>query len=112
MEKKNYTVFIDQIGRTVMGNLITTTENTFTVQNPVIIHVQPNPQNGQLNVQAFPYLFIEFINPEDRDKNDWTFNKQNTVTSNVVLDKRIINQYEAINKTQKPEEPEVIKLFE
>ena len=101
-EKTNYTVFVDQIGRTVVGKLKSETD---------IIHVQPT-QNGQLNVQAFPYLFMEFIDPENRDKNEWTFNKNNTVTSNVVLDRKLINQYEAINKVQKPEEPEVIRLFD
>ena len=110
-EKTNYTVFVDQIGRTVVGKLKSETESHFVVDNPVIIHVQPT-QNGQLNVQAFPYLFMEFIDPENRDKNEWTFNKNNTVASNVVLDRKLINQYEAINKVQKPEEPEVIRLFD
>lgn len=108
--------FVDQIGRTVIGKLIEETDTTIVVDNPVIIHVQPNPQTGQLQVQSFPYLFMEFINPESREQNHWTFNKSSIATSKVQLDDRIISQYNNINSPPAPQppqgEPEVIKLFE
>lgn len=107
--------FVDQIGRTVIGKLVSETETTLTVDNPVIIHVQPNPQTGQLQVQSFPYLFMEFIDKDSRSDNNWTFHKSAIATSSVKLDERIIMQYENIN-TPAPQQPqgdaEVIKLFE
>ena len=38
----------DHIGRTVVGIVTKEDDKTITINNPVIIHVQPNPQNGQL----------------------------------------------------------------
>lgn len=107
--------FVDQIGRTVIGKLIEETDSTITVDNPVIIHVQPNPQTGQLQVQSFPYLFMEFINKDSRDQNQWTFYKSSIALSKVTLDERIVTQYNNINSPPAPQpeaEPEVIKLFE
>jgi len=108
---------VDQIGRTVVGKVKEETETTLTLNNPVIIHVQPNPQNGQLQVQSFPYLFMEFIKG-DKTKNNWTFYKSAIAISDVELDDKIITQYNNIN-TPAPAapaapaaEPEVIKLFE
>lgn len=106
---------IDPIGRTVIGTVVEQDEKTITLNNPVIIHVQPNPQSGQLQVQSFPYIFMEFLTPESRNKNYWTFNKSSIVLSEVELEGKIIAQYNNINTPQTPttqEEPEVIKLFE
>jgi hypothetical protein len=58
---------------------------------------------------------MEFLSPESRDKNHWTFNKSHIVLSEVELDSKIIMQYNNINTPQPkaPQgEPEVIKLFE
>lgn len=107
--------FVDQIGRTVIGKLVEETDSTITVDNPVIIHVQPNPQTGQLQVQSFPYLFMEFIDKNSREQNQWSFFKSAIAISRVTLDERIIAQYNNINTqpaAQPEAEPEVIKLFE
>jgi hypothetical protein len=116
----NIKTIMDHIGRNVIGTLVEETDNTITLNNPVIIHVQPNPQNGQLQVQSFPYIFMEFLAPGTRDKNNWTFSKTSVAVSDVELDGKIIMQYNSINS--QPEisaesqasdsEPEVIKLFE
>lgn len=106
---------VDHIGRTVIGEEVSQNDNTVTLNNPVIIHVQPNPQTGQLQVQSFPYIFMEFLTPESREKNHWTFDKSHIVLSEVELDSKIIAQYNNINtpQTQAPQgSPEVIKLFE
>tara|TARA_R110002020_G_scaffold118317_2_gene270515 strand:+ start:331 stop:729 length:399 start_codon:yes stop_codon:yes gene_type:complete len=115
---------VDHIGRTVVGKVTKEDTKTITLFNPVIIHVQPDPQSGQLQVQSFPYLFMEFIKG-DKKKNNWTFHKTAIAVSNVQLDDRIITQYNNINNPQPPvagatpqtqqgavEEPEVIKLFD
>ena len=105
------------IGRTVVGTTKKEDTKTITLNNPVIIHVQPNPQTGQLQVQSFPYLFMEFIKGEDKSKNNWTFHKSTIAVSDVELDDKILEQYENINKPPSAivtpdEEPEVIKLFD
>jgi hypothetical protein len=105
---------VDHIGRTVIGEVVQQDDKTITLNNPVIVHVQPNPQNGQLQVQSFPYIFMEFLTPESRDKNHWIFNKSHIVLSEVQLDNKIIMQYNNINTPQvqaQQGEPEVIKLF-
>jgi hypothetical protein len=104
---------IDHIGRTVVGETVSETEQTLTLKSPVIIHVVPNQQTGQLQVQSFPYMFVEFIDRSSRESNDWTFTKSSIVTSNVVLDTAIISQYRSINTVapQPTSEPEIIKLF-
>ena len=121
-DKKIKTI-IDHIGRTVVGVVAKEDTKTITLHNPVIIHVQPDAQSGQLQVQSFPYIFMEFL--KDKDKNNWTFTKTTICTSDVQLDDRIITQYDNINNPQPPiqqtaaaaatdsgEEPEVIKLFD
>jgi len=121
-DKKDKTIktIIDHIGRTVVGVVVKEDTKTITLNNPVIIHVQPDAQSGQLQVQSFPYVFMEFL--KDKDKNNWTFTKTAICTSDVELDDRIITQYHNINNPQPPiqagtspaggEEPEVIKLFD
>ena len=118
-DKKIKTI-IDHIGRTVIGVVVKEDTKTITLNNPVIIHVQPDQQSGQLQVQSFPYIFMEFL--KDKDKNNWTFTKTAICTSDVELDDRIISQYDNINNPQPPiqsssapgpvKDPEVIKLFD
>tara|TARA_R100000315_G_scaffold62389_2_gene43672 strand:+ start:1134 stop:1547 length:414 start_codon:yes stop_codon:yes gene_type:complete len=108
---------IDHIGRTVVGRVTGETKDDVTLFNPVIIHVQPDQQSGQLQVQSFPYIFMEFL--KDKDKNNWTFSKTSISTSDVELDERIIQQYENINNPAPPvqqgqnqNDGEVIQLFD
>ena len=82
-DQKEIIAIVDQVGRTVVGVETGSTAKTLTLNNPVIVHVQPDPQNGQLQVQTFPYLFMEFIEG-DRTKNDWTFHKSNIATSTFI----------------------------
>lgn len=115
MEEK-YKAIIDHIGRMVIGvEIEQSNPDLLTLNNPVIIHVQPG-QGGQLQVQSFPYVFMEFLSAESRNKNYWTFNRKSIVESSIELDARIIAQYKGINTpaTQAAPggEPEVIKLFD
>lgn len=119
--KEKIKVIIDHIGRTVIGEELESTETYLTLNNPVIIHVQPNPSTNQIEVQSFPYIFMEFLTTESRTKNYWKFNKQNIVESDVELESRIIEQYKTINNPPKQvvaedngpdSDPEVIRLFE
>ena len=107
---------VDHIGRTVLGEVKKETKDSITLFNPVIIHVQPDQQTGQLQVQSFPYIFMEFL--KDKEKNNWTFDKTAISVSDVQLDERIIQQYENINNPAPPlTQPgdtsgDVVKLFD
>ena len=97
--KEKHVAIIDSMGRNVIGKLVKEDETTLTLHNPVILYVQPE-QNGQLQVQSFPVFFFEFISKEHRDQNNWTYTKSSIVRSDVILDDRILSQYERINKPQ------------
>ena len=101
---QKYIAIIDHVGRTIVGRSVTETESTITIGNPVILHCQLE-QNGQLNLQTFPLFFFEFIDKDSKEQNDWTFSKQSVVTSNVVLDERIITMVDKINTPAPPQEP-------
>lgn len=103
----NPILFVDHIGRTVIAREVQRTEDTLTVDNPVILHVQPN--SGRLEIQMFPYLFMEFLRQDSKNTNVWQFKLNNIVISQAVLDSKILTQYETINRVAP--EPEVIKLF-
>ena len=81
-DTKDISAIVDTVGRTVIGIVTEETKTTVTINNPVIVSVQPDPQNGQLQVQTFPYLFMEFIDG-DKTKNEWTFTKSAIATSTV-----------------------------
>tara|TARA_R100001509_G_scaffold88886_2_gene50915 strand:- start:17 stop:385 length:369 start_codon:yes stop_codon:yes gene_type:complete len=116
-EDKKIQTIVDHIGRTVLGVVKKDTKDSITLFNPVIIHVQPDQQTGQLQVQSFPYIFMEFL--QDKEQNNWTFNKSAIAVSDVQLDERIIQQYENINNPAPPvlkednsSDGEVVKLFD
>jgi len=112
--------FIDHIGRVVIGKIVTEDESTITVNYPVILHTQIDPQTQKLNVQTYPYFFTEFVDERDATKNNWIFNRNNIVQSEVSVEPRILEQYErmanpqpsAAQQVSEDSEPEVIKLFE
>ena len=81
MADKQIKTIVDHIGRTVLGVVKEDTKDSITLFNPVIIHVQPDQQTGQLQVQSFPYIFMEFL--KDKDKNHWTFSKSAISISDV-----------------------------
>ena len=99
-EDKKIQTIVDHIGRTVLGVVKKDTKDSITLFNPVIIHVQPDQQTGQLQVQSFPYIFMEFL--KDKKQNNWTFYKSAISVSDVQLDDRIIQQYENINNPAPP----------
>lgn len=112
MNEKIVTI-IDHIGRLVVGVYVSETKTELVLNNPVILHIQPNPQSGQIGVQQFPYIFMELIKNKDMASNNWKFAKQNIVTTELELESQIIDKYKVINSPMEKttEEPEVIKLF-
>jgi len=114
----NITVFVNHVGQTILGELISDKDNGITVKNPAVLHVSPS-QTGQLQVQLIPMFFKEFI--EEKSRNDgaqFTFNRGNIVTSSVKLEPKIAEQYTRIFAASKPvnegkgKDAPVIKLFD
>lgn len=121
MSEKKYTTFIDNAGRSIFGINSSETDETITVENPVMIHVAQQ-ENGQMAVQLFPLFFAEFVQPKEDEsrQNFFTYNKSSVALGDGFdVDPRISEQYERIvNPTLVPagssegEEPETIKLFD
>lgn len=119
----NITAFIDNVGRTIIGQVTETTDSTITVTNPAIVNMTVQQDTGQISVQLLPYIFVEFVHESVRKDLTWIFNK-NTITQspNIVLDDRIVQQYSQIIVSPPPApqvapgtptgDAEVVKLFD
>lgn len=119
----NITAFIDNVGRTIIGQATETTDSTITVTNPAIVNMTVQQDTGQISVQLLPYIFVEFVHESVRKDLTWVFNK-NTITQspNIVLDDRIVQQYSQIIVSPPPtpqvapgtptSDTEVVKLFD
>lgn len=93
-DEKKLTVFVDSVGRTVVGVPVEETTKVLTVKNPAIVHVQPNPQTGQISVQLIPFFFKEFLKDQTKGDTTWEFLKANvTVAKDIDLDDRLVTQY-------------------
>ena len=108
MSDKKYTVFVDVIGRTIVGEEQSNTKTTLTLKNPAILHVQPNQQTGQISVQLVPYFFKEFVKGSVNET-EWTFNRaQITLGSSINLDDRLTVQYDNLfSAVQAPVPPQL-----
>ena len=118
MEEKKLTIFLDQVGRTVLGETepSETTDAVLAVRNPAVVAVSQQ-QTGQLSLQILPLFFKEFL----ADKNDstvWLYQKDKiTLCKDVLLDFKLNAQYQqlfgAIPATPPPQaQADVIKLFD
>ena len=114
--KSELVVFLDTIGRTILGKVTNDTADTISVSNPAIVVVQPNPQSGQIQLQILPLFFREFL----ADRNDatvWHFKKSSlTLSDDIDFVTQFKAQYEqlfapAVEPTA-DSEPEVVKLFD
>ena len=120
------TVFLDSVGRTILGEKVNEDEKNVSIKNPAVIHIMPNQQTGQLQLQILPLFFKEFL--ADKDAGSvWKYNKNNiTEAADIVLDFKIETQYKQIyapgnwhaaSAPQQPTQgqdnkPEVVKLFD
>jgi len=112
---KPLTVFLDNIGRTIIGKIALETADTLTVENPALVHIQPNPQTNQLQLQVLPLFFREFQNNRFASSS-WNFNKNHITTSSPIeFAPQFVSQYEQIfaePQTSAQGEPKVVKLFD
>lgn len=114
--QNNLTVFLDSVGRTIIGKIAKETDTTISVTNPALVHVQANPQTNQLQLQLLPLFFKEFLSNRD-ESTTWHYQKANiTTTDELNFAPQFAQQYDqlfhAIQQQQPPTEPEVVKLFD
>tara|TARA_B100000214_G_scaffold283439_1_gene213034 strand:- start:7 stop:378 length:372 start_codon:yes stop_codon:yes gene_type:complete len=122
MSDSKLKIIIDQVGRTIIGEVIEDTDTSYVLKNAATIYVQPN-ESGQLQVQTIPLFFKEFMTEEGREKGaSFTFVKATITDTNTgdILDDKLVNQYKKIvdNLTTPDELPkatnpgDVVKLFD
>lgn len=110
-------IFIDQIGRTIIGEELSRDGGRLQVKNPCMINVN-QMQNGQLQVQLFPLFFPEFLSESTRNSGSvFDFNLSSLAFGvGLEVDARLVEQYTRICNpppAQTPsDEPPVIKLFD
>jgi hypothetical protein len=118
MSTKNLklTVFLDNIGRIIIGNLVKETSDNIVVENPALVHIQPQANSNQLQLQLLPLFFREF----QADRNaptTWTFKQCNiTLADNIEFNPQFVGQYQqtfgAIAPAPQQNPTEVVKLFD
>jgi hypothetical protein len=121
-EQNKITVFFDSVGRTILAEKVDSESNEkfLTVKNPAVVHIVPNQQNGQLQLQILPLFFKEFL-AEKEAGTTWKYNKENiTEGVDITFDFKLEAQYRQIfanapivtPKQQPQSSPEVVKLFD
>lgn len=106
-------VFLDSVGRTIIGKTADETTETISVRNPALVHIQANPQTNQLQLQILPLFFKEF--QEDKSvPTVWEYKKATIVIANDIgFAQQFIAQYEQLFAPPQPQgEPKVVKLFD
>jgi hypothetical protein len=119
-------VFLDYLGRSIIGEVVEKTDSLIKVKNPVILHVPPSPDNsGRMSVQLYPLFFREFLADKTEDV-VFDFLKDKVVETSIeAIDYRLQAQYtQMFNKnnefvsggqpSQQPQQAanDVIKLFD
>jgi hypothetical protein len=126
-QNKKVTVFLDYLGRNIVGEIAEDSPSHLKVKNPVILHVPPTPdQAGRMAVQLFPLFFREFLADKTEDV-VFFFSKERIVQSSIeAIDFRLFSQYnQMFNKNNEfvsgpaptqndssPSQNDVIKLFD
>jgi hypothetical protein len=117
-QTKPLTVFLDNIGRTIIGKVVKENAEAISIENPALVHVQPNTQTNQLQLQILPLFFREF-QADKAQATVWNFKKQNITTAEPIpFAVQFEAQYEQMFQTidaaaSKPaKNPEVVKLFD
>jgi hypothetical protein len=121
---KKIVVFLDYVGRTILGELSSEDESKLNVKNPVVLSTSPTPDN-RMSIQLFPLFFREFLAEKEADV-VLSYNKETITTTDIeAIDFRLQAQYAQIfnnsnvyapssQGTPTPENrgPDVIKLFD
>lgn len=118
------TTFLDSLGRTIIAESVAaaTTETHITVKNPVIVHIVPVGNSGQMTVQLLPVFFREFLADKTEDTT-WHYNRSTiTESEQIVFDFKLTAQYQQMfsktnlivppDATESQPSPDVVKLFD
>jgi len=122
MENKENKIvtFFDTIGRLIIGEKTEQTDTQLVIKNPAVVHIQPNPQSGQLSLQILPLFFREFL-ADKSESTTWRYNRELiTECDEIVFDYKLQAQYQQLFAPQPQQapaqptqnNPEVIKLFD
>lgn len=111
---QNIKVFIDHVGHTIVGEVLSS-DKTLEVKNPAVLIAAPNA-NGQLTVQLVPVFFKEFVKASKREDGViFSYPIDKVVQSEAELDERLteqyVNMFRPAQKSENKETP-VIKLFD
>ena len=90
------TTFLDSLGRTIIAEAVPglTTDTHVAVKNPVIVHIVPVGNNGQMTVQLLPVFFREFLADKSEDTT-WKYNRETiTESETIVFDFKLTAQYQ------------------
>lgn len=123
-QNKKITAFLDNVGRTIVGQVESETDTILNITNPVVLSTVPTPDN-RMSIQLFPLIFREFLGDKEADVT-FSFNKSSITNTDIsALDYRLQAQYSQIfNKSnilipnqdqqaaQDTGSPNVVKLFE
>lgn len=115
-------VFLDNVGRTIIGKVIKDTDLILAIKNPALVHITTNAQTNQLSLQIFPLFFKEF-QVDKSESTIWNYKKINiTLSEPINFAPQFIAQYEqlfqmleqggAANNQVGQKEPTVVKLFD
>jgi hypothetical protein len=91
-------VFFDSVGRTILGERLdaNTTDKVLSVKNPAVVHIMPNQQTGQLQLQILPLFFREFL-ADKTEPTVWNYNRSLiTEAQDVAFDFKLQAQYQQI----------------
>lgn len=112
----NIIVFLDNIGRTILGKKVNETNTHVSIENPALVHINANPQTNQLQLQILPLFFKEF-QADKSESTVWKYNKNSiTESETITFAFQFVAQYEqmfAAAPVQAQENTgEVVKLFD
>jgi hypothetical protein len=116
--------FLDPLGRTIIAEQVDgkDTKTHVAVKNPVIVHIVPVGNSGQMTVQLLPVFFREFLADKTEDT-VWFYNKASiTEAESITFDFKINAQYQqmfsaanVVVPAAAPSEPNAegqVKLFD
>ena len=104
MSNRKLTVFLDTIGRTIIGEKTGETDDYLEIKNPVVINVVPqqtqDPNTGQtiqrMALQLFPVFFREFLADKEQAV-VFNYQKKNiTMSNDFSLEFKVAIQYDQL----------------
>lgn len=85
--------FLDTVGRTIVGEFVSSDDAVLKVKNPVVLHVVPQDQSGRMSVQLLPIFFREFLGDKTGDVT-FSFQKHSITETDIdAFDFRLQAQY-------------------